>query len=72
MTYNKKNRLKRIVAIQEITLEHTNRGVTQQYVYKNVIKPKYCISQSAFYNYLSTPAKKQLKEMEEKERYAKG
>lgn len=72
MAYNNKNRLMRIIDIQEITLEHTNRGVTQRYVYKNVIEPKYHISQSTFYIYLSVPAKKRLKEMEERERDAKG
>lgn len=61
---NSKNRLKRIIKIQEITLEHTKRGITQQWVFDNIIHPNFFICQSTYYDYLSTPAKKLLKELE--------
>lgn len=61
--YNK-NRLARIVKIQDVTLEHTRRGVTQQWVFDNIVHPTYFICQSTYYEYLRTPAKQILKELE--------
>lgn len=63
MPYNCKNKLRLIVTIQNITLEHTTRGVTQEWVYKNIILPRYCISKRTYYSYLATPAKQGLKAM---------
>ena len=60
MGYNKRNKLERICEIQRITLEHTRRGVTQKWVYDNVIYPRFYISLSTFYEYLATPARREL------------
>lgn len=65
MAYNRGNILKRMVEIQDITLEHTRRGVTQEWVYRNVIYPRFVISRATYYAYLSHPAKMELKRMEE-------
>lgn len=59
------NRLRRIVEIQNITLEHTRRGITQRWVFDNIIYPRFFISERAYYRYLAYPAKKELKEAEE-------
>jgi hypothetical protein len=67
MSYNKKNLLKRIIEIQDITLEHTNRGVTQEWVFRNIIAPRFYISKSTYYNYLGFPAKRELKMLEDLE-----
>ena len=64
MAYNKKNILTRIVDIQDITLANTRKGVTQEWVYANIVFPQYRISRRTYYNYLSIPAKKLLKERE--------
>lgn len=64
MAYNRKNILNRIVEIQNITIEHTCRGVTQQWVYQHVIFPKYFISIGTYYNYLACNAKGELKRLE--------
>ena len=64
MAYTRKYLLNRIVKIQDITLEHTKRGVTQEWVYKNVVFPAYDISRSTYYNYLATPAKQELKKID--------
>lgn len=56
--------LKRIIEVQNITLEHTKRGVTQQWVYDNVIYPRFFIAQRTYYKYLGYPAKKEFKELE--------
>ena len=61
MAYNRKNMLARIIDIQNITIEHTSRGATQQWVYQNIIFPKYFISIGTYYNYLARNAKGELK-----------
>jgi hypothetical protein len=66
MAYNRKNVLKKIIEIQETTLAHTKKGTSQQWVYENLIYPRYCISLSTFYNYLGTNAKKEVNDMERK------
>lgn len=64
MAYNRKNILKRIIEIQETTLSNTKKGISQKWVYDNLILPRYCISESTYYNYLSTNAKKEINDME--------
>lgn len=63
MAYNRINLLERIVDIQQITLEHTAKGVTQQWVYTNIIKPVYKLSKATYYNYLRQNAKAELKKL---------
>lgn len=65
MAYTRKNRLQRIVDIQRLTREYTDKGVSQVYVYWNYIWPVYRISLATYYNYLGTPAARELKKMEE-------
>lgn len=67
MAYNRRNILRRMVEIQDITLEHTRKGVTQEWVYNNVIYPRFVISRATYYSYLSYPAKMELKRQEEAE-----
>lgn len=64
MAYNRQNILKRIVDVQNLTIEQTSRGVTQVWVYEHIIYPRYLISLSTYNNYLSTNAKKEIKEYE--------
>jgi hypothetical protein len=64
MAYNRKNLLKKIIDIQELTLQHTRKGVTQEYVYSHHIYPIYHISRATYYEYLSINAKKELKDLE--------
>lgn len=64
MAYNKRNKLNLIADIQNIVLEHTKRGVSQEWVYRNVVYPRYRISRTTFYNYLACPAKAMLKKVE--------
>ena len=63
MSYNRRNLLEKIVAIQNTTLEHTARGVTQEWVYRNIIFPKYFISKRTYYAYLGINAKLELKDI---------
>lgn len=62
MGYNKKNFIDRVIDIQELTLENTKRGVTQEWIYANIIFPEYRISKRTYYNYLALPAKKMKRE----------
>jgi len=56
--------LTRIIDIQGLTLEHTRRGVSQEWVYNNLVLPQYRISKRTFYNYLACSAKRELSKME--------
>ena len=64
MAYNRKNLLKKIIDIQNITLEHTSKGATQEWVYNHKIAPVYRISRNTYYRYLDTNARKKLKDLE--------
>lgn len=68
MAYTKINVLKKIVDIQNLTLEYKKKGVTQKWLYENIIYPTYRISRTTFYTYLSTPAKMLLKKLEEEKK----
>jgi len=61
MSYNKRNLLLKIIDVQTIVLEHQRKGITQKWIYENVIYPKYLISRHTFYNWLGTNAKKEIK-----------
>ena len=67
MGYNRRNILKRIVEIQDITLEHTRRGVTQKYVFEQIVYPRFYISSATYYSYLGIAAKAELRKLEEAE-----
>ena len=63
MSYNRKNYLLKVSEIQAIVMEHTKRGITQEWVYRTIIFPTYRISRGTFYNYLGCNAKAELKKM---------
>ena len=67
MAYNKKNKYKRIIEIQNITLQYQSQGVTKEFIYKHYIYPKFFISRDCFYEYLAINAKRDLKKLEEAE-----
>ena len=55
------NILRRIVEVQRITTENTAQGKTQEWVYNNLIYPRFFISRSVYYTYLARNAKRELK-----------
>lgn len=61
MAYNRRNYLVRIIDIQNITLEHQKRGATRRWIFINVIKPNYYISESTYRKYLGINAKRLIK-----------
>lgn len=66
MAYNRINLLKKIIEVQELTLHQYHKvGLTYKEIYWQYIYPKYHICYRTFHTYLGTPAKKQLKELQE-------
>lgn len=64
MSNYSKNYLLRAKAIQDLYSEHKKDGVTTMHVFRTYIRPRFFISVSAFYNYLSVPAARELKKLE--------
>lgn len=64
MAYNRRNFLTRIAKVQEITLEHTHKGVNQEWIYANLVYPNYTISRRTYYNWLGVNARQELKKLE--------
>lgn len=67
MGYNRKNILARIIAVQQLVKEYQRKGVTQEFVYREFVYPRYYISRRTFYEYLGTSSPKTELERIEKE-----
>ena len=63
MAYNKKNYYEKIIKIQNIYLEHKNKGISIVEIYRRYIQNDFNISYSTFNNYLNIPAKMKLKKL---------
>lgn len=66
LLHKKLNYYKRVLNIQEIYLSYSDKGISNQWIYLNVIYPTYRIGRSTFYEYLTENAKGKIKEIEEK------
>ena len=64
MAYNRRYFLERVIAVQEIVLREQQHGATLTWIYRNKIKHHFHISKSTFDNYLSIPARAELKQIE--------
>lgn len=67
MAYNPRNLLVKIIEIKAIVSEYRRKGSTQRWIYHNLVKEKYHISEATFNNYLARNAKRELRELEERE-----
>lgn len=67
MGYNRKNILAKIIAVQQLVKEYQRKGVTQEFVYREIVYPRYYISRRTFYEYLGTSSPKTELERIEKE-----
>ena len=67
MAYNRRNILIKILDVQSLVLQHQKEYKNQRWIFKNIIYPKYHLSIGTYYNYLKTNARKELKELEQKE-----
>ena len=61
MGYNRRNLLLKIIAVQNITLEQKKKGATQEWIFQNIVSPRFFISRRTFYNWLAINAKKEIK-----------
>ena len=68
MAYTRKNLLRRMIDIQNITLEYKRIGVSQKRIFQDHIETQYRISRATYYEYLGTNAKLQLKQLEQCEK----
>lgn len=55
---------RRALAVQEIYLEHSPRGLSNAYIYRHYIRPVFFISERTFYRYLDRNAKKEIRQIE--------
>jgi hypothetical protein len=67
MAYSKRHFLRRVKAVNEVYLEHAERGVFHAYIYEHYIRNQFHISRSTFYEYLGIPYKQLLRELDEEE-----
>jgi len=68
VSYSRKNLLRKIAQVQNVYLAHKAKGATNEFIYENYIAPVFFISRKTFYNYLATNARKELKELETKQK----
>jgi len=66
MAYNKRYLLHKIIEVQEIVLKYKDKGVSQAWVYCNIIAARYHISEATFNRYMGINAKEQLRRLQEK------
>ena len=67
MPYTKKYVLQRIKAVNEVYLECHAKGMFTEYIYEHYIRRQFHISRSTFYEYLTIPYERELKELARRE-----
>lgn len=65
MAYNRKNFLTTVLFVQEFYTEQHERGIPNTKIVENLKAHNIHISLATFYNYLQTPAKRDLKRIEQ-------
>lgn len=66
MAYNNRNMLLKVKIIVDIYLKYKDLGFNNRHIYQNYIYPVYFISEGTFYNYLTIPVNRLLKEFDTK------
>lgn len=64
MNAKRLNYLKKVLAVQEDYTSHKEEGITNKYVFKKFIAPKYFIGITTMYLYLNINAKREIKLIE--------
>ena len=65
MAYNKRYLYQRVIKVQELVIRYKEQGVSQKYIYEQYVEKQYDISFSTYNLWLSIPAKRNLKRLEE-------
>ncbi len=71
MSYTRKYFLERVKEVNEVYKEHAKQGMFNEYIYKHIIQPRFHISRSTFYEYLTIPYAAQLKKIQAEEEACK-
>ncbi len=67
MAYTRRYLLTRIKEVNEIYLRESAHGVSNEYIYAHHIRDRFHISRTTFYEYLTVPYERQLRELDQKE-----
>lgn len=67
MAYNRKNFLRKVLKIQEIVLHHRKQGLFFNEIYHLHIENQFNICKRTYDSYLGINAKKELRELQEKQ-----
>jgi hypothetical protein len=66
MAYNKNNFYTRIIIIQELVQDlYHKKGLTYKEIYWQHVYPQYHVSYRTYHTYLGTPAKRELKKIQD-------
>lgn len=63
MSFSRKNLLCRVKEVNELFVEKQRIGLSTEYIYRTFVAPRYHISRTTLYNWLTIPYKKQLEEL---------
>lgn len=66
MAYTRKNHLKKVIEVQEFYLDLQQQYDSTREIWRKFIYPRWKISERTLYNWLATPAKRDLKKLQEK------
>lgn len=64
MAYNRRKHLLKVLRVQEIYSEYSRKGCTNEFIFANLIEPHFYISRTTFYEYLRTPASRDLRSLD--------
>ena len=68
VTYNPRNYYTKVAAMQEEYLAHGNSGRTELYIYRTFIYPRFYISRSTFYRWLTINPSRELAKLDDTDR----
>ena len=71
MAFSRKNMLFRVKDVNELYVEKAKIGLSTEFIFRTFIAPKFHISRSTLYEYLSIPYERQLKEIYQREKAEK-
>lgn len=67
MSFSRKNLLCRVREVNELFVEKQRLGLSTEYIYRTFVEPRYHISRTTLYNWLTIPYAAQLREIERQE-----
>lgn len=70
MSFSRKNLLCRVREVNELFVEKQRLGLSTEYIYRTFVEPRYHISRTTLYNWLTIPYAAQLREIERQEQSA--